>query len=411
MQNNNLNSTTLADHVGNEGSKEVNKTTTTIIIIKTCFVFSVFMKQRSYMELRNNTNGFEENNKMRTLPGVKLSSHIAPGISLDENKIPFTKTFIVLRTQLIQNQITRILNLDSLPRTWSSRYVGRKVSSKNMATRGGGSDDSWVAKIHKAMKKANNSVIGYVSSKSHWPLPQVHISLRPQHKSMEKILSMEIFKDEVVHELRLLDNRLNQWRFANARAHAVNRRMSLLAMGNLIGALDGLANLRYSVVLSKIEFEREKLELKLDDVLHSQMKLLQVWGSIEKRHVTAITIIYECLYAVACRVHLLDGAMDIELASIAQRHAFDLTNSMESFHVIIWGGVKIEIVDNQADKIAELLSTLAEVVIQERFLLEEFDDIFHIIRVLEILERIPSEKRKTSKVHSVVSYISLAYNM
>lgn len=39
------------------------------------------------------------------------------------------------------------------------------------------------------------------------------------------------------------------------------------------------------------------------------MKLLQVWGSIEKRHVTAITIIYECLYAVACRVHLLDGAM------------------------------------------------------------------------------------------------------
>lgn len=168
----------------------------------------------------------------------KLSSHIAPGISLDENKIPFTKTFIVLRTQLIQNQITRILNLDSLPRTWSSRYVGRKVSSKNMATRGGGSDDSWVAKTHKAMKKANNSVIGYVTSKSHWPLPHGHISLRPQHKSVEKIMSMgfDLFRhkkpsnDEVVHELRLLDNRLTQWRFANARAHAVNRRMSLLAM-------------------------------------------------------------------------------------------------------------------------------------------------------------------------------------
>ncbi|XP_014632586.1 QWRF motif-containing protein 3-like [Glycine max] len=222
-----------------------------------------------------------------------------------------------------------------------------------MATRGGGSDDSWVAKIHKAMKKANNSVIGYVSSKSHWPLPQVHISLRPQHKSMEKILSMgfDLFKHKKSSKTR--------W---------------FMSCGNLIGALDGLANLRYSVVLSKIEFEREKLELKLDDVLHSQMKLLQVWGSIEKRHVTAITIIYECLYAVACRVHLLDGAMlqDIELASIAQSH------------VIIWGGVKIEIVDNQADKIAELLSTLAEVVIQERFLLEEFDDIFHIIRVLEI---------------------------
>ncbi|RZC09741.1 QWRF motif-containing protein 3, partial [Glycine soja] len=108
------------------------------------------------------------------------------------------------------------------------------------------------------------------------------------------------------------------------------------------------------------------------------MKLLQVWGSIEKRHVTAITIIYECLYAVACRVHLLDGAMDIELASIAQRHAFDLTNSMESL---------LSTFSPLADKIAELLSTLAEVVIQERFLLEEFDDIFHIIRVLELEEK------------------------
>jgi len=158
----------------------------------------------------------------------KLDSHIVPERL---NKAPFEESFIILRTQLIHNQIPH-----SLPRTWNSREEGTKILSKYMATREEDSDDSWVVKTHKAVKKANNSVIGYVSSKSHWALSHGHISLRPpQPKSVEKIVSkgIDLFRHkkplniELVHQLRLLDNRFIQWRFANARASYVNHTISL----------------------------------------------------------------------------------------------------------------------------------------------------------------------------------------
>ncbi|XP_052726145.1 uncharacterized protein LOC108319868 [Vigna angularis] len=111
-------------------------------------------------------------------------------------------------------------------------------------------------------------------------------------------------------------------------------------------ALNTQAKLRYSMVLTRIEIEREKLEMKLDGILQSQMKLLKTWRSMKRQYVAAITLLQECLYSVACRVHLLEGA--------------------------------------QADEIAGLLSELAEVVVQEKFLLQEFNDMFHTMCLLQV---------------------------
>lgn len=43
--------------------------------------------------------------------------------------------------------------------------------------------------------------------------------------------------------------------------------------GNFICALNTQAKLRYSMVLTRIEIEREKLEMKLDGILQSQVSL------------------------------------------------------------------------------------------------------------------------------------------
>lgn len=45
-------------------------------------------------------------------------------------------------------------------------------------------------------------------------------------------------------------------------------------------ALDGLAKLRHSVMQKKIELEKEKLEMKLSFVLHSQVSVV-VYDSIK----------------------------------------------------------------------------------------------------------------------------------
>ncbi|TKY66897.1 QWRF motif-containing protein 3 [Spatholobus suberectus] len=416
-------SATLADHIGNERLKEREenhhhhqKPTN-----RADSVFSVLTKQRSCRELKNNTNGLEENGqevtrrstgKSSSSPVVKKpSSHIAPGRhSMDENTL--NRNFHCSKSSIDSESDNTSLDSISLPRTRSWRKTGREVSSKYMATSGQrgvsdsdplSSDDSWMLRkfmTQKAMRRAN-SLIGYMSSKSQWALspgrsgspplsleskdkPLSFSSLRPQQKGVEKILSMgfDLFRTkksstrEVVHQLRLLDNRLIQWRFANARANAVNRSMSLQAESNLICVLDGLAQLQHSVVQKKIELEREKLEMKLNFVLHSQIKLLETWGSMERQHLAAITMMKESLHSVVCKVPLLEGAkLNIQIASFAQRHASDVTDSIKS------------VLSAFSPLTAELLSELARVVAQEKFLLQEFNDIFHNVCVLELKER------------------------
>ncbi|KHN22900.1 hypothetical protein glysoja_020830 [Glycine soja] len=426
------NSATLADHISIERLKEreenhqnQNQTPTN----RTASVFSALTKQRSYREFRSNTNGSEENDQDQDVIGrstrngfstkfsaspvlKKPGSHVAPGrLSLDENALK--RNFHCSKNSIDSESDNTILDSVSLQRTFCSRKLGREVSSKYKATSGRkgeasdsdplSSDDSWMMKkfmTQKTVKRAN-SLIGYMSSKSQWALspgrsgspslsleskdkPLSFSSLRPQHKRVEKILSMgfDLFRtkkpstSEVVQQLRLLHNRLIQWQFTNARANAVNHTMSLQAESNLTYALDGLAKLRHSVMQKKIELEKEKLEMKLSFVLHSQMKLLETWGSMERQHITAITIMKECLQSVVSKVPLFEGAkVDMQLVSIAQRHASDLAGSIKSVLCTF---------SPLAGKTAELLSELARVVAQEKLLLQELTDIFHSMSALEV---------------------------
>ncbi|WVZ03179.1 hypothetical protein V8G54_023985 [Vigna mungo] len=391
-------STTLADHFGNERLKEreerhqhQNKTPAN----KTGSVFSALTKQRSCREFRNNSNCLEENDQDRHVVGrttkngvsgkspspspfpvvKKPSSYFDPARhSLDENT--FKGSFLCAKNSIDSESENRSLDSVPLERTFSSRKLGREVSSKYMAEcgrRGEASDsdplsfdDSWMMKknmTQKAVKKAN-SFIGYMSSKSQWALspgrsgspplsfeskdkdkPLSFSNLKPPHKRVEKILSMgfDLFRtkkslstSEVVHQLRLLHNRLIQWRFANARAHTVNHSMSLQA----------------------------------------QMKLLETWGCMERQHLAAITTMRECLHYVICKVPLLNGAkVDIPLVSITERYASDLTDSivavLSSFLPLAY-------------KTSELISKLARIVAEEKLLLQEFNDVFHDICVLEV---------------------------
>ena len=169
-------------------------------------------------------------------------------------------------------------------RTTTSRKLGREVSSKYMLSDVAKRVPRWTSdsdasnplsfdesmmtmkkctmqKGTSATIKRTNSLTGYKSSMSQWALspgrsgsptmcvenkkkPLSFSSLRPPNKGMEKILSMgfDLFRtrkssspskssvgfgnSEDVHVLRLLDNRLAQWRFANARAQAVNENVS-----------------------------------------------------------------------------------------------------------------------------------------------------------------------------------------
>ncbi|KAJ7981403.1 QWRF motif-containing protein 3-like [Quillaja saponaria] len=266
------------------------------------------------------------------------------------------------------------------------------------------SDDSSTLKkfnIKKAIRRAN-SLTGDKISTTRWALspgrsgsppisvenqgkPISYSSLKPptspsRDKGVEKFLNLglDFFKSkkssssnltpmgfstsEAVHQLRLLDNRLMQWKFVNARAQAVNRRTVSQAENNLLHAWVGLTKLRQSVLYKKLQFEKEKLVMKLNFILYSQIKLLEAWRDMERQHLSAISMTKECLHSVVCRVPLIEGAKgDTHFVSVALPDA-SVTASLQSM---------LTSFSPLAEKTASILSELAEIVAQEKLLLEE----------------------------------------
>ncbi|XP_022944082.1 QWRF motif-containing protein 3 [Cucurbita moschata] len=266
----------------------------------------------------------------------------------------------------------------------------------------------------------SNSISGHGSSTSQWALspgrsgsppmsveskekPMSFSSLKPVRTpskaatGMEKLLNLglDLFKSrkssisitspigfavsDSVHQLRVFHNRLVQWRFANARARSASVNLASLAEKNLTIACYDIAILQQSVQQKKLQLQKEKLQFKLNFIVHSQLKPLESWGGMERQHLAAVSMTKDCLHSVICRVPLIEGAkIDGETMSMALRQACDLLASMKS---MISGHAP------RAKETACLLSDLAKVVIQERLVLEEVFELHKAISVLEMEER------------------------
>ncbi|XP_052206735.1 QWRF motif-containing protein 3-like [Diospyros lotus] len=184
---------------------------------------------------------------------------------------------------------------------------------------------------------------------------------------------------ESVHQLRVLHSRWVQWRYANARADYVNARTADQAERNLIYAWNCVKKLEQSVIRKKLQLEKEKLEMKLNFILLSQIKLLEAWGDMERQHLSAISMTKDCLHSVICRVPLAEDAkMDLHSTSITLRNASDLSTSIKSM---------LYTFSPTVEKAASIFSDLAKVVTEEKALLEELFELFSIISTLEIEER------------------------
>ncbi|OVA13888.1 Protein of unknown function DUF566 [Macleaya cordata] len=330
-------------------------------------------------------------------------------------------------------------NNSFLNSTASSRTPGIEVSSRYLNDQSSrlrrGSSDSHIqtpvtsenslnsnSLTQKSAIKRANSMTGYGSATSQWALSpgrslvsspvsvEIHkgnlignfSNLRPPNspsksKGVGNFLSLglDMFKSkksssstlsplghgigENAHQLRLLHNQLIQWRYVNARADAVNVIKMAKGESNLLNAWASLSNLQSSVAQKRIQFEKEKLQLKLNTILHSQVKQLEAWGDMERQHLLAVSMTKDCLHSVVCRVPLIEGAkVDPQLVSIALRHSTDLSASIKTMLLDF---------SPAAQKTASLLSEVAEVVARERLLLEECFELLGLVSDLEIQER------------------------
>ncbi|KAK9082174.1 hypothetical protein Syun_031623 [Stephania yunnanensis] len=184
---------------------------------------------------------------------------------------------------------------------------------------------------------------------------------------------------EDAHLLRLLYNRFLQWRYVNARALALDATKKSQAQGTLLNAWANLSTLKSSVVLKHIHFNKQKLELKLNSILCSQIQNLEAWGDMERQHTCAVSTTKDSLNSIVCRVPLKDGAkVDTQMASVALRNATDLSASMKTMLIDF---------SPTAQKTSALLSELAEVVAREKSLLVECLEMIELVSALEMQER------------------------
>ncbi|XP_024181249.1 QWRF motif-containing protein 3 [Rosa chinensis] len=181
------------------------------------------------------------------------------------------------------------------------------------------------------------------------------------------------------HQLRMLQNRLMQWRYANARVEIVNGNVADQAQVNFLSACNSLMKLRQSVLHKKLKLQKERLEMKLNFTLHSQFEPLEAWGDMERQHMGAVSMLKESLHSVVCRVPLTEGAkVDTQSAAINLRNASDYSASIKLI---------LATFAPSAEQTSVLLSELAEVVAQEKLLSDECLELCRTISELEMEER------------------------
>ncbi|XP_076953819.1 QWRF motif-containing protein 3-like [Bidens hawaiensis] len=180
---------------------------------------------------------------------------------------------------------------------------------------------------------------------------------------------------ENVHRLRMLHNTLMRWRYANARAQHVHNNIALQSENKLLCGFEGVAKLRQSVVQKRLQLQKEKLEMKLNLILHSQTRMLEAWGEVERRHMLDVSVMKDYLHAVVCMIPLNEGAkVDLESATTAFQSTSDTADSIKSV---------LSSVSPTTHETMVILLELAEVVTQEKLLLQECIEHLRTISSLE----------------------------
>ncbi|XP_020519197.1 LOW QUALITY PROTEIN: QWRF motif-containing protein 4-like [Amborella trichopoda] len=229
-----------------------------------------------------------------------------------------------------------------------------------------------------------------------------------------------LIMDEAGQDLRVLNNRLLQSRFLNAKAQFLVEKKAIFAQvtfpyffhfrerererereklvllihpleahlclplindeGRLIfiNAWGSVSKLQESVSHKPFQFHKDKLDHKLNYVLGSPAKAFKAWDGIQREHTVAVSKTKDCLNTVVVsRVPLVDGAKS-QAVSQALRQAADVANSIKTI---------IYLLTTMAQRMASLLLELARVVTKEMVLLEETFELLGVVANLELEER------------------------
>ncbi|CAH8356068.1 unnamed protein product [Eruca vesicaria subsp. sativa] len=255
----------------------------------------------------------------------------------------------------------------------------------NLAARyGGGSMSAWALSPGRSLDAAHQASSIFPSS-----------NLKPpRDKGLGKLLNLgfDFFRSkkkpssplkpkttEAAHQLKLMNNRLVQWRFVNARASAANNNVASRANKQLLCAWDALTKLQNLVLQERINLQKKNLEMKLAHVLLSQVKHLEEWEDMGRQHFSSISMTIQVLQSLLSRVPLREGAkVNIESAVTIFQRGEAVSDAIIS---------TVNRFAPTTEEIVPFASQLAEVVAKQKLMLEQCHDLLKVTSELEMQER------------------------
>ncbi|XP_010481899.1 PREDICTED: QWRF motif-containing protein 9-like [Camelina sativa] len=180
------------------------------------------------------------------------------------------------------------------------------------------------------------------------------------------------------HLLKLLHNRLLQWRFANARANAVISSQKLIAEKRLYNAWISISMLYDSVRAKRIELQHLKQNLKLISILNKQMGHLEEWLVMERDYMGSLVGAAEALKGSTLCLPVDCGAMvNVQSVKDAICSAVDVMQAMASSICLLLPKV---------GKISSLAAELGSVSVKEERMLDVCRDLLNTISALQVTE-------------------------
>jgi hypothetical protein len=178
--------------------------------------------------------------------------------------------------------------------------------------------------------------------------------------------------------LRMLQNRLLQWRFVNAKAESARNAQTATAEKLLYNAWAKISELRHSVSMKQVQLQRVKQADKLSSIISGQMDYLEDFNSLQHDHSNCLSGAIEALQAATVRLPVTSGVKaDVQSVKEALNSASDVMQSI---------GSPICSLLQKVEETNSLISELAQVVAQERSLLDECSYLLATADALEVEE-------------------------
>ncbi|KAJ8748063.1 hypothetical protein K2173_012620 [Erythroxylum novogranatense] len=138
-------------------------------------------------------------------------------------------------------------------------------------------------------------------------------------------------QEEEYHRFRVMQNRLLQWRFANARAESAMASTNTMSKDKVFHVWLRIFNVRKSILKKRLEIQKLKHEIKLCQIMNPQMSMFDKWSKLEGKNCEALSRMTRKLSALSVKLPLEDDVKgDVQSIFEAMNSAVHVMNEIEA---------------------------------------------------------------------------------